>query len=322
KISADDEQPGTIMFLGDNIYPAGLVSEADPQAHSEGIHTLSNQVEALKSYKGNLIYIPGNHDWSEFKPSGLQAIQRQDQFFDQYHNPKIRFLPDQGCSGPAVVELNADVVLLILDSQWWIERWKKIPGINQSCPNQTREAMLRQLEEELNQYRDRLVLIAMHHPMKSRGPHGGHFTFRDHLFPLTKVVKWLYLPLPVIGSIYPGYRTIFGHPEDLKNPRYKSLQESLLKLTRDRNVIFLSGHDHNLQYLHDQGQDFIISGAGAKQNALADGGGLVFGHKAGGFIQLDFYHDHTVELTFYEVDPKDGLGKAVFSQVIRSKTSP
>ena len=50
---------------------------------------------------------------------------------------------------------------------------------------------------------DRHVVVVAHHPMVTGGSHGGHFTWRHHVFPLRAYKKWLWLPLPGIGSAPP-----------------------------------------------------------------------------------------------------------------------
>ncbi len=312
-----DPQTGTILFLGDNIYPAGLAPETDEQEHADGEAILTYQIKTAGAKGDNLIFIPGNHDWNEFKPGGLDAIRRQGDFISDYPGTEVKMYPEGGCSGPVTLEFGTSLVILILDSQWWIQDWEKEPNMNAGCALQSRDALVQKVGELFRAYADRQVIVAMHHPIRTQGPHGGHFTLRDHLFPLTKVVPWLYIPLPVIGSIYPWYRTVIGHPQDLKHPRYKSLQESLLEAAGQRkNIVFLSGHDHNLQYLHADGQHFIVSGAGSKQNAVANAPDLIYGHKAGGFVQLDYFENRSVRLTVYELDKLSGAMKPVFTRFI------
>jgi hypothetical protein len=167
------------------------------------------------------------------------------------------------------------------------------------------------------QYHDRQILLAMHHPMESRGPHGGYFSFRDHVFPLSKVVDWLYIPLPVIGSLYPWSRQIIGHPQDENGKAYKEMKEAIFDLAKDQQIIFLCGHDHNLQHVRHAGQDILVSGSGSKQNPLADGKELVYGHKASGFMRLDFYANGKIDLNVFEVDVNENFAHAVYKTRLR-----
>lgn len=318
-MAADDSHPGMVLFLGDNIYPAGFASPSDSLAHTESRNLLIRQTEALKSFGGQILFIPGNHDWNEFNAGGLEAIRRQGDFLKNLNDPRIRLLPEKGCAGPEVLQLTEDAVMLIMDSQWWIQDWRKEPGINEGCEVQSKDDLIRAFHSLIHEHRDKQILVAMHHPLHTQGHHGGYFTFRDHFFPLTKVVKWLWVPLPVLGSIYPWYRSVIGHPQDIRNPRYKSLKKAILdELDYHGEMVFLAGHDHNLQYSKAMDHHHLLSGAGAKQNHVANGRNLIYGHKAAGFMTLRFYPDRSIQLTVYEVDPDSGAHFIPFRKSIVS----
>ena len=54
-------------------------------------------------------------------------------------------------------------------------------------------------------------------------------------------------------------------PEDINNQHYADLANRLKSIVQDKeNIIFVSGHDHNLQYHEDGNLRQIISGAGSK----------------------------------------------------------
>ena len=314
KTSGDDIQPGIIFFLGDNIYPAGLAPEGH-EDHDAGVSLLVHQIGQLADYKDPVIFIPGNHDWNEFKPGGLAAIRRQSDFINHLGKTNVRFSPSNGCGDPVVMAPAPNINIIILDSQWWIQDWTKEPEMNAGCVVKTREQLMQQIKSVLDANPGEQFVFVMHHPMEAQGPHGGHYTFRDHMFPLSKVVKWLYVPLPVLGSIYPWYRTVIGHPQDLKHKAYKSLQTALYDVIGDRkDVIFLAGHDHSLQYIHKDNRHMVISGAGAKGNAIDDNPDLLYGHKAPGYVILDFYRNKTMVLTIIEIDAESGNGNVVFKR--------
>jgi hypothetical protein len=60
----------------------------------------------------------------------------------------------------------------------------------------------------------------------------------------------------------------------------------------------------------------VISGSGSKQNAVAAHPDLVYGHKAPGYIVLNFYADRSVWLSIVEVDEAAGSGEIVFQNKI------
>lgn len=315
-VASDDVQSGVILFLGDNIYPSGVPDESDSLGYRNAQAILKEQIEGLSSYTGQMIFIPGNHDWNEFKPGGLASIKRQDRMI-QTLSPKAKMLPSNGCGGPEALQLTPELVMIIIDSQWWIQDWTSESDINKNCTCASREQFVEEFHNLIAQYNDQQIIVALHHPLLSRGPHGGYYSLRDHLFPLSKVVDWLYIPLPVVGSIYPWYRTVIGHPQDIKNKRYSSLRDALLhELNYTGDLIFLSGHEHNLQYLMQGKRHFLTSGSGSKQNAIANGKELLYGHKKGGFMQIDYFSGGDIFLTVYEIDPKEASLHKVFTRLI------
>jgi hypothetical protein len=53
-----------IIFLGDNIYPAGMPAETDSARQEAELH-LSAQVDTILNSKARGFFIAGNHDWEQ-----------------------------------------------------------------------------------------------------------------------------------------------------------------------------------------------------------------------------------------------------------------
>ena len=60
------------------------------------------------------------------------------------------------------------------------------------------------MQELLYKNRNKTIFLASHHPFQSYGTHGGYFSWKDHIFPLTAANENLYIPLPIVGSLYPS----------------------------------------------------------------------------------------------------------------------
>ncbi len=68
----------TAIFLGDNIYPAGLPSKKNaPEAHEQAKGYLDAQLATLENFDGRPLFIPGNHDWYS---EGLKGLDRQEKY--------------------------------------------------------------------------------------------------------------------------------------------------------------------------------------------------------------------------------------------------
>ncbi|MEN8798431.1 MAG: metallophosphoesterase, partial [Flavobacteriaceae bacterium] len=167
----------TVLFLGDNIYQRGLVAEDHPN-YALAKHQIDAQTSVVKNFKGRSIFIPGNHDWY----SGLDGLKRQERYVESILG-KNSFLPENGCPLERV-EIGEDIVLLIVDSEWYITKWDKHPKINDDCEFRTRARFFEEFESEIKKARGKTTLVAIHHPMYSNGPHGGQYSFGSHMTPL------------------------------------------------------------------------------------------------------------------------------------------
>jgi len=66
----------TVLFLGDNIYPAGLQDE-ELYNYNDGKAALDSQLAIGDNTDANIILIPGNHDWDNAKLSGYEGLIRE-----------------------------------------------------------------------------------------------------------------------------------------------------------------------------------------------------------------------------------------------------
>ncbi|MGI8951805.1 MAG: BamA/TamA family outer membrane protein [Chitinophagaceae bacterium] len=291
----------TILFLGDNLYPLGLPDDSYPN-YIKQKSILDSQIVIAKNTPTKVYFIPGNHDWQHEKPGGYAAIVREQKYVDNSGVNNVKFYPEDGCPGPVEISLSNDVTLVIMDSQWWLHTYDK-PGIESDCPYKTKEEVLSQLDNIFSRNSKKLVLFACHHPFKSYGIHGGYFTIKQHIFPLTDFRPNLYIPLPVIGSIYPITRGIFGTAQDLHHPDYQNMITDIQNVAKKyTNIIFLSGHEHNLQYIKDSSYNYIITGSGTEKTRVSKNKKELYGAEENGFATLEISKNKNVHLTFYTVN--------------------
>ncbi|MCA9741718.1 MAG: metallophosphoesterase [Deferribacteres bacterium] len=312
----------TVLFLGDNIYPAGLPAEDAPnRAQMEA--KILQQIEAVLQSGANGIFVPGNHDWNYSRVGGQAAVQRQQQFVEARLG-KNSFFPQNGCPGPVKLDLST-IRLLIIDTEWWLHKHEKgTSSCFASDPPESEQAtkgrIIRELQEQIKSAGDRQVIIVGHHPLATHGPHGGFFDWKDHIFPLTVAKDWLWIPLPVVGSLYPILRwNVLRHPQDLSGAVNKEMVQRLKAAiaTAAKPVIYAAGHDHGLQVL--RGKDplayVLVSGAGAEKKITKVGHGddTYFAHVQPGFMVLDMLANGSVFLRVVEKN-KGGSGyKQAFS---------
>ncbi len=179
-----------VVFLGDNVYQDGLVPKGFPD-RQRGEDILQAQIAIGRESGARLIFVPGNHDWDRGNTAGWDHIREQGRFIEANG---AEMLPTDGCPGPGVVDAGLQLRLVALDTQWWLHSGVKPVHPTSSCVADSEEEVLEALDEVLAGGADRHVVVVAHHPLMSRGPHGGYFTWKDHIFPLTHLADWLWIP--------------------------------------------------------------------------------------------------------------------------------
>ena len=285
----------TVMFLGDNIYPHGMgLPGSEDEKGTQQI--LRSQFEPMRAKGAPTYFVPGNHDWDRSGRQGLAKIIRQGQFLNEQNDPSLKLLPANGCPDPVELNLNDSLTVIIYDSEWWLFPFDKT---NADCGCQTKEDVLAKMEELKVKNKDKFILLVSHHPFQSYGTHGGKYSLKDHIFPLTAVKKYLYIPLPVIGSLYPLLRSTFRNPEDMKHKLYKDLIKRVDNVFDSmQNVVHVAGHEHGLQFIKS-GHIQIVSGAGAKHSYTKKGKFSLFSDGTQGFVTVDLMSGGSLKIVYY-----------------------
>ena len=289
KLGKEDKN-SSLLYLGDNIYPLGMPPK-DHEDRKEAEASLNSQLALADGFKGKTYFIPGNHDWYH----GLTGLNEEEKLVREKLG-KHTFLPGSGCAINDI-KVNDNVTLITIDSQWFIEDWDKYPTINDDCDIKTREGLFTELESLLNKNQEKTVIIAIHHPLMSNGSHGGELALRKELFPL----KYKF-PMPVVGSLINLIRTTGGvSTQDLQSKLYTTLSNRIKALIQDKNnVIVVSGHDHNLQYIHKDNINQIISGSGSKAEAARAKYPEDFSYGGNGYATLDVLKNGQAKVSYFK----------------------
>ncbi|GAB1855823.1 metallophosphoesterase [Flavobacteriaceae bacterium MHTCC 0001] len=287
----------TVVFLGDNIYPKGLPKKGE-EGRASAEAQLNAQINAVKDFKGETVFIPGNHDWYS---NGLKGLKRQEKYIEDALG-KHTFLPENGCPIEKV-NISKDIVLILVDSEWYVTNWDKHPTINDDCEIKTRTRFFDELEGEIKKARGKTTIIAVHHPIFTNGSHGGQYSFKSHMS-----------PVPVLGTLKNLIRKTGGViTVDNQNKLYNEFRKRIITLAQENDkTIFVSGHDHNLQYIIEDNLPQIVSGSGSKETPTRNIGGGQFSYGAMGYARLDVFKDGSSHVRFY------ADGKVVFqTQVLK-----
>jgi len=205
---------------------------------------------------------------------------------------------------------------VVADTQWWLQDGPKPHDPGSSCPTDSDREVVDSLRAALRTALDRRVVVLAHHPLESGGPHGGHFGWKDHVFPLRAVKSWLWIPLPLIGSAYPIAREEGISSQDTPSAAYRRMRIAFdSAFAGFRPLIYASGHDHALQVIAGTSARYLlVSGAGTfghldRVTALDS---TRFARSASGFMRVEFLHDGRARLSVTVVDDA-GRGREAFA---------
>ncbi|MGK7392468.1 MAG: metallophosphoesterase [Candidatus Cyclobacteriaceae bacterium M2_1C_046] len=322
-IMQEKDSASSIVWMGDNVYYDGLPDVDEPDRKEKEEVLLRQMRVADSTYTGNVIFVPGNHDWNESLAGGLAAVNRQEEFVERYYNGRNTFLPSNGCAGPVQIPVSDNLVIIAVDSEWWSHKYLKSRYPDNGCTVADKIDLVIQMEDEIRRSQNKNVLIVAHHPLMSNSSHGGHFNLMDHIFPLRLVRDHLYIPLPLIGSLYPLLRKLGVSAQDIPSPEGQQWKDAILSMAAHRpNVIYAAGHDHNLQ-LHKYGSmHHIISGSASKTTYAARRFGASYVQQKKGFCRLLYYNDGQVWIQYYTVNDDNPEGTLTLQAPLYSFKAP
>jgi hypothetical protein len=284
-----------VLFLGDNIYPAGMPDSSDLVLRREKEQVLDIQIAVLKNAQVHGHFVPGNHDWSQTSPGGLSLVRSQQRYLADHSDGLATLLPTNGCPGPAVTEVGATVRIVLLDTEAWLRRASFGPPTD--CAAASRQAVVDSLHTVLART-DRYALVAAHHPIESGGPHGG------------------FVPP---GAPQPDEPA----SEDLGSVPYTALRHDLAAaFAGAAPLVYAAGHEHTLQVLNGPpGTTLLVSGSAHAVTSVQQLANAAYARALPGFMRLTFFADGSVHLTVYEVTPGSGTRTGFEQWIARAPAS-
>ena len=251
-----------LILLGDNIYPKGIPAKTDADYPEMASRLRLILDYGLAHFASPLFMLPGNHDYNRGKPDGVEHWQNQVELVQSFYPDRIRVTEG---GEPMLLRLGK-INCILIDTQHYLQP-------NLSDADLELIGLYRQLRRLLDNCIGGVTIICGHHPLYSRAMHGGKFSMRQHLFPLSLLRKRLLVPLPIVGSAMALGRRALGAKEDMRHPRYRRLRKVLKKaIYKYKNLIYAAGHDHNLQHYGIAGNHFIVSGSASKTAYVRPGG--------------------------------------------------
>lgn len=311
-ISEKDTKDDYTLFLGDNIYPSGL-PDINHRYRSAAENMIHAQVQAVKDFKGQVIFIPGNHEW--YSGGGISGVHREQEFVQNLLGQES-FFPENGCP-LKTIDVSETIHLIIIDTQWYLENWDHHPTINDQCVIKTRERLMLELEMEIRNAQGKTIVFALHHPLYTNSTHGGQFALEKHLFPIQAKI-----PMPGLASLVAQIRAQGGVSiQDRYNKLYNDLMNRLETLaTENGKIIFTSGHEHTLQYIDNGNIKQIVSGSGSKTSQVNLKHHGIFAYGKHGFAVLTVFKDGSSWVQYF--DAAEGKPHLLFQKEVYPPKMP
>lgn len=295
-IAENNSKDSYVLFMGNSFYPQGMQKGKD-KLNDEASMAMKEQLDALKDFKGKIVVLPGNLEWK----GGVDGLELAEDFLKDKLDGEDILQPNNGCPIEGI-DVNDDIFLLALDTQWYLEDWNEYPEMNKKCAIKTRDKFFLEIESELKKNAGKTIIVAMYHPLLTYGEHGGKYPaiHKDVFSTLIKSVK-------TMGAI---------SKQDRYNERYNELMSRMRVLTKDLDrLVFVSGLDQSLQYIENGSEKQIVSGSGSGATAASLGqyGEFAFGGE--GFARLDIGKKAAAMVRFFKAKD-DGSTQLLFQKEV------
>ncbi|WP_216725967.1 BamA/TamA family outer membrane protein [Hymenobacter siberiensis] len=295
--------PFTVVHLGDIVANEGLATKRDTAVSQQARDRADDLIALVKGLpQGKIYFLPGDKDWANSGPAGLKAVRRLEKYIEKQLPGQNAFIPTNGCPGPEVVDVAPLVRLVAINTPWFTHPFDRPEAPDTDCKTLTKQEFREQLQDLIDETKNRNVLLLGHHPVVTNGVYGGHEPLSRHLSP------------PVFGTIYAAYRQNVGTPRDLANPRYQELRKELLNtLQSNPGVIYAAAHDFSLQITPFQGNYHIVSGSFVESEHVGAKGQSLYSKSEEGYTTLEYFADGTVKTHVFTFGTSDQAPKVAYT---------
>jgi hypothetical protein len=298
-----------LWVLNGDIFPTGTNEDQISQWQSKA-NSLLDQFPQLQ-----ILISQGDRDWDDSGKSGWNKIQLLEKVLLRGKHDRFHLFIERGCPGPWTFSVSPLLEVVVINSQWWNHPFEKpIPSTN-TCEVADTDIFIEELEEVLDESKNKNILILSHFPLKSLGNYGGRFPLASHLI------------LPVVGSAIVGFHQNVGTRKDIGNAQFDAFRHKLDGVLQNySSMVFASAHELNHSILKDGNNFHINSGAMDGGHFVASSNRALFSSSQSGFMEISYQKDGEVSYQFYsnannEIEKRKG-GVMMHSPCSEAATFP
>ena len=297
------QQPTSLLVLGD-------MSEKNKGDASPVFNTsILSAFDQIKNDNVKIHFISGDKDWDNSGKDGWNHVQQLESYLKKNVKTNNSFSPDDGCPGPHEIKISKNLVIITINSQWFMHPHDRPELTNSTCDILFEYEFWEELEDVIEDNEDKNIIIAAHHPVYSHGFYSG------------KVYDWKSF-IPIFGGPYQSFRRHDGTPKDMSNTQYKLYIQNLQRILGEHHgVIYVSGHEFDTQVLQVDENYFINSGASYRTRKTRPSKQTLFRNSKRAFSVLEFFDDGNVELKVKEEDGNLLFEKKIFCSSCEELTS-
>lgn len=303
-------EPSSVLWvLNGDIFPSGASDEQVSQWQTKS-SALLNRFPQLQ-----ILISQGDRDWDDSGVNGWEHIQSLEKLMLPNKHDRLHLFIEGGCPGPWTFSFSPLLEVVIINSQWWNHPFEKPIPSTTTCEVASTAIFIEELEEILDESRNKNVLMLSHFPLESLGNYGGRFSLASHLV------------LPVVGSAVVGFRQNVGTHKDIGNKQFEALRHELNGVLENySSLVFASAHELNHSILTAGKNFYVNSGAMGGGHHVASSNRALFTSSQSGFIEIAYKEDGEVSYQFYSsqnnIIQKKKDGVLMYSPCVESTTNP
>jgi len=252
-------------FMLDKLGTENIVKQADKNSKEQVLIILGFELQdtvnkqKIIDYTSRLndIYkkcylLPSPALWQKYNASGIKML---DDLFDNEMAGDL-LLPDNACGELETKDINDNLVIAIMDSNWYLQNWDKDRYINKGCYIKDRNRFWLHFNDEISSHQDKTVLLLTYHDPISYDVSGGYMPISKLLF-----------PIPILGAYIQQVKSYTKGINYATHPTYREFSGGIRKaVDSEINVISIAASGKYQMYYKKKKNHFLNVDSGVSKS--------------------------------------------------------